>query len=239
MLLAGCQDVISDIDSVYYDGDGRRVHCAVSIDDAANNSDASVIGALDRAVRLAQIVELYGHRPGDTVSLARLEMLLEQAHARGLPFYTYAQLARGEASGAGVALSLDDTSIAEWHATLPLFAHYDATVTFFISRYARMFESERAMLVDIAAAGHDLEAHSVNHLRGPDYVEQHGLQAYLEDEVLPSIAVMEQDGYPVSAFAYPFGARTSETDRAILAHVPIVRSVAFSLTTPVQDACPE
>lgn len=235
---AACQDVISDIDSVYYDGDGRRVHCAVNIDESADNSIESLIGALDRAARRGEILELYGHSPGRTVSIGRLGTVLANAHVRGLPFYTYAQIARGEASGAGVVLSLDDTSVAEWHAALPLFAQYDAKLTFFVSRYARMFANERELLRDIAAAGHDLGAHSVDHLRGPDYVENHGLAAYLADEVLPSIEVMQADGYEITAFAYPFGARTSETDRAILAHVPILRSVSFSLKGLVQDACP-
>lgn len=236
---AGCQDVISDIDSVYYNGDGRRVHCAVNIDDSANNSMESLIGGLNRAAERGEILELYGHSPGNTIAIGRLGTVLAQAHQRGLPFYTYAQIVRGDASGPGVVLSLDDTSVAEWHATLPLFAQYDAKITFFISRYERMFESERQMLRDIANAGHDLQAHSVNHLRGPDYVENHGLETYLVDEVLPSIAVMEADGYEISAFAYPFGARTSEIDRAILEHVPLLRSVSFSMTGPVQDACPD
>lgn len=223
---------------MFYDGDGRRVHCAVNIDDAAENSVDSLLGALDRAAARGQIVELYGHRPGGTVSLARLEAVLAGAHDRGLPFYTYAQLARGEASGAGVALSLDDTSIAEWHALLPTFAQYDATLTFFVSRYASTSDEQRAMLRELAAAGHDLEAHTVNHVRGPDYVEAHGLTAYMDDEVLPSIEVMQADGYTISAFAYPYGARTDETDRTILEHVSILRSVTFSFSGVVQDPCP-
>jgi len=236
---AGCQEPVADIDSVYYDGDGRRVHCAVSIDDRADNSVESLLAGLDRAAERGEILELYGHRPGETVSVARIEAVLAGARERGLPFYTYAQIASGDATGAGVVLSLDDTSIAEWHATLPLFAQYDAKLTFFISRYANIFESERVMVRDIAAAGHDIAAHGVNHLRGPDYVESHGVAAYLADEVLPSIAILEADGYPVTSFAYPFGARTRESDRAILEHVPLVRSLTFSLSgVPVQDSCP-
>ena len=88
------------------------------------------------------------------------------------------------------------------------------------------------------ADGHELQAHGVNHLREPPYVEANGLQALLDNEVLPSIEAMRADGYPVEAFAYPFGARTSEIDDAVLEHVSIVRSLSFSWGFPVRDACP-
>jgi peptidoglycan/xylan/chitin deacetylase (PgdA/CDA1 family) len=79
-----------------------------------------------------------------------------------------------------------------------------------------------------AAAGHDVEAHSVLHERGPTYVERHGLAAYLDEEVLPSIELLRADGYEVLSYAYPFGVRTDETDRAILdtGSVQMVRSLA-------------
>jgi hypothetical protein len=49
---------------------------------------------------------------------------------------------------------------------------------------------------------------------------------------------MRDDGYPITSFAYPFGARTRELDAAILNHVAILRSVSFSFGFPVRDACP-
>ena len=50
---------------------------------------------------------------------------------------------------------------------------------------------------------------------------------------------MRSDGFPVTSFAYPFGARTHEIDRAILEHVAILRSISFTYTGPVVDACPQ
>ena len=111
-------------------------------------------------------------------------------------------------------------------------------MTFFVSRYARLSPTQRDLLRLLASDGHDVQAHSVLHLRAPEYVEDHGLAAYLEDEVIPSIEVLRADGYEVTAFAYPFGARTTELDRAIRAHVPVLRSVAFSWTAPISSPCP-
>ncbi len=50
--------------------------------------------------------------------------------------------------------------------------------------------------------------------------------AWMTDEVQPSIDQLRADGYTVDAFAYPYGSRTDETDRAVLDQVKIVRSVS-------------
>jgi len=54
----------------------------------------------------------------------------------------------------------------------------------------------------------------------------------------PSCEVLRADGFELSAFAYPFGARTGELDRALLAEVPILRSVSFSYTGVIASPCP-
>jgi hypothetical protein len=57
---------------------------------------------------------------------------------------------------------------------------------------------------------------------------------------MPSIDGLRDEGYPVRAFAYPFGARTGELDRALLSRVGILRSVTFTTEVPaVSDPCPE
>jgi peptidoglycan/xylan/chitin deacetylase (PgdA/CDA1 family) len=235
---SGCIQDLAEMDNVFYDGDGRKVHCAVNLDDAANNSLASIDSGLDRAAARGEIIELYAHAPGKTVSLDRLEHTLAGAALRGLRFVLYSEIARGEARGPGIALSLDDASVQLWTDTRPLFDRYGAKVTFFVSRYHRLGPELRDQLRALAMDGHEIAAHSVNHVRAPEFVEDHGLARYLAEEVVPSIEILRDEGYEVSAFAYPYGARTSETDRAILEHVPILRAVSFSWGAPIQDGCP-
>ena len=55
----------------------------------------------------------------------------------------------------------------------------------------------------------------MKHFRGPVYVEQRGLDSYMSDEIQPSIDHLRDDGFTISTFAYPYGSRTDETDRAI------------------------
>lgn len=235
---AGCVRDLDDLDSIYYDGDGRSVHCAIDLDRTSDLSHTNLDRALDRAAARSEVVEIYAHNPQRTVAVADIEYVLKGAAARGLTFVTYADFALGGGTGPGLALSFDDTAVAAWYDLRSLFDRYGAHVTFFISRYARLDDTGKAMVKELAADGHDIEAHTVNHLNGPAYVEQHGMTAYLVDEVLPSIEVLRADGYEVSAFAYPFGARTQEIDKELLEHIPVLRSVTFPRSGAVSP-CPE
>ena len=139
-----------------------------------------------------------------------------------------------------MALTFDDAHIDEWHGQRALFADYGARVTFFVTRIHRLSTRRIDMLHELYADGHAIESHGLNHLHGPDYVEEFGLRAYVDNEVLPSLEVLRQQGFDPTTFAYPFGARTSELDHAILDHVALVRSISWTIRTPlVADPCPE
>jgi peptidoglycan/xylan/chitin deacetylase (PgdA/CDA1 family) len=237
VMLAGCQQDIASMDSVFYAGGSRPVHCAVNLDSKARNDDASIDGGLDRALQRNEVVELYAHHPGVTVPVSKIEHVLAGAQERGLAFVTYGDFARGTWTAPGIALSLDDSSVDAWYALRDLFAQYNARVTFFVTRYSILQDSEKAELAELAADGHELQAHTAKHLRAPEYVDDHGLDAYMAEEAQPSIDVLRGDGYDVQAFAYPFGARTDELDTALLGRVPVLRSVAFSVEGAV-DPCP-
>jgi peptidoglycan/xylan/chitin deacetylase (PgdA/CDA1 family) len=213
------------------------VHCGVNLDTSANTSIESVDSALDRARNRGEVAELYAHHPGDTVPISKIEHVLSAARDRGLRFVTYDDFARSRDAGAGLALSFDDTAIDAWFSLRPLLQQYGARVTFFVSRYAFVGPDQHDELHQLADDGHAVEAHSVLHLRAPDYVEQHGINAYVREEVDPSIAILRNEGFDVQAFAYPFGARTAELDRAIAKRVPVLRSVAFTYEM-IGDPCP-
>ena len=236
---AGCRDPIADLDEVYYRGPGPRVLCAVSIDDAAGNA-ASLAGGLDRAAARGEVLQVYGHVPGRTVDLATLDALLAGAQDRGLASFTYADLAAGRPAEAGLALSFDDSAIDAWTALADRLDAAGVRVTFFVTRYHLWTADQRAALQALAARGHDVEAHSVSHQRAPDVVENRGVAAYLDGEVLPGLDLLRADGYRPTAFAYPFGARTAELDRALLEHFALLRSVTWSIGGPVAvDPCPD
>ena len=233
-----CQAGIDEVDGAYYGGGPRRVHCSIDIDSVTRNDDASIDAGLDRARDRGEVLELFAHDPGVTVSWDSVEHVFAGAVARGLPFVAYGDLARGDVTGPGLAFSFDDTSVGAWTDGRALFAKYGARLTFFVTRYDRLDPEQHAQLQQLAADGHDIEAHSVQHLRGPVVVEAEGLAGYLADEVQPSIDRLRADGYTITTYAYPFGARTDETDRAILERVPILRSVAMTWGGVIEDPCP-
>ena len=238
--LVGCQQPVADLDEVYYRGPGRRVVCAVNIDASAGNDAASLAAGLDRAADRGEVLQLYGHAPGRTVAEATIDAILAGARDRGLASFTYAELAAGRPAEPGLALSFDDSAIEAWAGLADRLDAAGVRVTFFVTRYHLWTEVERALLRDLAARGHDVEAHSVAHLRAPDIVEDRGLTAYLADEVLPGLELLRADGYRPTVFAYPFGARTDELDRELLGRFAMLRSVSYSNDGPlVVDPCPE
>jgi peptidoglycan/xylan/chitin deacetylase (PgdA/CDA1 family) len=236
--LAACQHDTADTPSAFYNWDDRKVHCAIDIDTYARNDIESVKTGLDRALERGEVIELYAHDPGNTVSWDELEAVLAAIRERELPFYTYADFANGVAPGAGVALSFDDAYVDHWLEGTDLYARYGARLTFFVAYFHNLRPEQRASLHELERLGHAIEAHSVNHQRAPAYVEDRGLDAYVQEEVVPSIAALRDEGFAVTTFAYPFGARTSEIDHAVLAHVPILRSVSFTWTSIATDPCP-
>jgi len=235
---SACRSDLDEVDSMFYAGGHRPVHCGIDIDSRARLSLADIDRALDRARDREETVELYAHRPGVTVEIDVLEHVFAGARDRGLRFVTYRDMTTEEPPGAGLAFAFDDASVKLWWEIRDLLLKYDARITFFLSRYATLYEDEREMMRVFAADGHDLEAHSVNHLSAPEYVETNGVTTYMREEVKPSLDVLHADGYDPVAYAYPFGRRTRELDEAILGSVAIVRSIVYAWSG-VNSPCPE
>ena len=228
------------MDEVYYRGPGPRVLCAAGIDDRTGNGAGSLVAGLDRAARTGEVLQLYGHAPGRTVALATVDAVLDGARARGLASFTYAELAAGRPAEAGLALSFDDSDVEAWQSIADRLDAAGVRATFFVTRYHLWTAEQRAALRALADRGHDVEAHTVAHLRAPDVVEDRGLAGYLADEVRPGLELLRADGYRPTVFAYPFGARTAELERALLADFTLLRSVSYSYDGPlVVDPCPE
>jgi hypothetical protein len=212
-----------------YQWDEQRVLCSLRIDDVSVDSDWSdVADALSYAAEHNTVALLHAHVPGMTVSYARITQVLELANRLGLEFVTFRDLAPSTAPSPGIALCFDDQAVRAWYSQASVFRDHGARVTFFVTRFANWTDEERGLLSGLAAEGHDVEAHSVNHLNAVDYVDAHGLDAYLADEALPSISVLTAAGYDVTSYAFPFGASTEAIDDALLRYVNTVRVSAGS-----------
>lgn len=221
VVLAGCHDE----HWLTYPWDDRRVLCSHAMDDLALVVPWELIE--DQMLEAAQsnsVLVLHAHIPDVSIRTATIERILTMAERRGLAFLTFRELDPAATPRAGLALAFDDNAIDAWFGVRDLLAAHGAHITFFVTRWYSRTDGERAELRMLADDGHDVEPHSVNHLHAPDYVREHGLPAYIADEVQPSIDGLVQAGYPPpTTFAYPFGQNTPELDDAILKIVPRVR----------------
>jgi peptidoglycan/xylan/chitin deacetylase (PgdA/CDA1 family) len=219
--LAGCHDE----HWLTYPWDDRGVLCSQPVDDLTLDVPWGLVeDQMDVAARTGAVLLLHAHTPGTTISTAAIERVLGMADDRQLAFLTYRELDPTAPPRAGLALAFDDNAIDAWFDVRELLALHGARVTFFVTRWSTRSDAERAELRSLADDGHDVEPHSVEHLNAPDYVRDHGLAAYLADEMQPSIDGLVAAGYPPPrAYAYPFGRDSAALDAAILKIVPHVR----------------
>lgn len=223
LVLAGCGDGSHDLT---YHWDDQRLLCSVPIDDLAKSVDWKLIDdQLDLAAIDGSVVLLHAHKPGVTVSTDAIERALSDADARGLPTIAFRAFDDASPHQGALALAFDDNAPELWVTLHDQLAAHHARVTFFISRWARMTDEQHDQIRELASDGHDLQPHTVSHLNAVDYVAQHGLDAYMTDEVLPSYTPLEQLGYAPTTFAYPFGAHDAAIDARVLTTVSRVRGV--------------
>ena len=226
--LAACGDNIHAGDhlSPFFHWRDQTQVGAAEIDTLDASTDAPMLQMMPKLRHPDSVVMLYAHVPGQTVSFDTLEAVLANAQADGLSFFTFADLAAGGYPRPGLCLSFDDDSIDAWFGLGDLFAKYGAHASFFVTRYQSFTPAQKDELQALAAAGNSIEAHGKNHIHGIGYVSAHGIEAYLKDEVIPSIEMLRADGFDPVAFAYPYGERTNEMDDAITELVPIVRGIS-------------
>jgi hypothetical protein len=177
-----------------------------------------------------EVLVLYGHATPTGVSVQTIEAVLARARDRGLDSVTFLDLARDGANRPGIALSFDDTEIDAWFEFRDVFARFDARATFFVTRYHEWSDDARAKLHVLFDEGHSIEAHGVNHVNVCLYAETHGLaahdlDAYIAEEVMPSVEVLRADGFTPHAFAFPGGIEGNEIIDALAPHIEITRGI--------------
>ncbi len=197
--------------------------CSQTFDDKTGDTPWSdITDQLELARDNQAVTFLHAHDPGRTVSMDRIAAVLDRVDALGLDYVTFPELVPGPPRAA-VAIAFDDTFITKWYGLRDLFAAHHARVTFFITRLYARSDDELAQLAELAADGHAVEAHSVEHLDAQDYVCDHGVDAYMSNEAVPSITGLRDLGYEVTSYAYPFGNNAPDLDDAVLRHVHRVR----------------
>jgi len=221
LALGGCSE---DDVRFQYSWDDRRVVCSQSIDNITQVKPwEDITEELSRAARRASVALFHTHVPGETISMEWLLDVLALADRQGLDFVTYADFAAGAPPRPGLALAFDDDAVGAWFALRGILAERGARVTFFVTKYYSLTDEARGQLAALAQGGHSIQAHSVDHLDASAYVAEHGIDAYLADEAVPSLEILRAAGYAPTAYAYPAGVTTAGLDEAMLEIVEYVR----------------
>ena len=224
--LAACKRPRATVfgDKYFSHWDDRRVLCSMGADKAHHWSLDDLRAAIDRAAAEGSVIHTYGHAP--TFDLDEYLPLFMYAHARGVDFVTYAELADRDHPRAGWAFSIDDTEVDTWYSWRDKLRAAGVHLTFFVAGYEDFTPAQRDELHKLAADGHDIEPHGLHHVQAVAYTEAHGVAAYITDDVVPDLAAFKRDGFSPKAFSYPFGNHTPEIDTAMLEHVQLVRGAS-------------
>lgn len=224
VLLASCS---TEHSTLLYGWDGRGIVCSVGIDDYRKPLNWRRIEKLFAAAAArSSVVMMHAHELGASVAVESLERIMRLGERYGLEYVTYDELSTASPR-AGFAIAFDDRMIGNWHAQRELFQRHDARMTFFVNDLVFSNE-EHAMLANLAADGHAIEAHSLHHFHAPEFVAAHGEAAYLAGEAVPSIMGLRALGYPITTYAYPYGEGVPTVDQALLSVVDRVRINARS-----------
>lgn len=140
-------------------------------------------------------------------------------------------------TNAGVVISFDDTSIAEWYKADSLLRKYDWKATFCVSNLNVLQLSEVRTLQELQRAGHEIAGHGLHHFDAPKFVAKYGIDAYISQEINPMLALMQFYNFKVSSFTYPYGFRNAKIDKALFKKFTILRATTYGAQDPKLQTC--
>lgn len=234
--LFACTTVeLADREAAFARNDGERVLCGVGVD-SDEIGLPEIEAAMEHAKQANEVLVLFAHRPNVSVRPERVLAVLAAAERHELPLVTFPALV-DRRDRAGLAFAFDDSYIDDWMSLRE--GLRDRPVTFFVSNWGDLSHRQISALHELAADGHAIEAHGMGHRDAMLYVDRHGIDDYLADEIDPLLTAMARDGFAPTTFAYPYGSRTSEIDDALLERFSLIRSLTYLDASALATApCP-
>lgn len=138
---------------------------------------------------------------------------------------------------AGVIISFDDAYVDEWFKADKFLKKYNWKATFCVCRIDSIGKPQIKKLLELQKEGHEIAGHGYHHYNAVKFVKQNGIDAYLKQEINPMIASMKKRHFNVTSFAYPYGERSDELDKALSNKFKIIRGRAFCGNTPEKEGC--
>lgn len=129
----------------------------------------------------------------------------------------------------GIAITFDDDFIDEWHGLQDIFAPFHATATYFVCHFERLSDSQVDKLQEMQSQGHEIGSHGLKHrsVQNDYQADPDRVEAYLREEIDPSIRLIEAAGLKLDSFAFPYGHHAPAYDSAVLSRFQHVRATAY------------
>ena len=130
----------------------------------------------------------------------------------------------GKITEPGLILTFDDRNMLNWEKQIPLFAKYNAHVTFFIDHFDELTPEQLQALKRLKDAGHTIGCHGLRHIKAAEFCKKHSAEEYISEEIDPAIKIMTEKGFPPTCFAYPNSNHSAVTDSVLLKYFRHLRS---------------
>ncbi|WP_264206024.1 polysaccharide deacetylase family protein [Flavobacterium shii] len=138
---------------------------------------------------------------------------------------------------AGVILSFDDAYVDEWFDADKDLKKYSWKATFCVCRIDSIGAPQIDKLLQLQKEGHEIAGHGYHHYNAVKFVKKYGIDEYMKQEIDPMIASMKKLPFKVTSFAYPYGERSDELDKALSSKYKIIRGRAFGGQLPKKQNC--
>jgi len=183
--LVACTREMDGADEIYAEENAERVLCGLGVDGEAISLD-EIEHAMVRARERNEVLILFAHHPGVTISYERVDSILGIADRVALPYVTFPEI-ETQRGRAGLSLGFDDAFVDAWFGLRDMLRARSARVTFYVSNFGELDASQRTELHMLEGDGHAIEAHGMGHRDAAEYVDTYGLSKYLADEIDPML----------------------------------------------------
>ena len=137
----------------------------------------------------------------------------------------------------GVVLTFDDNFIDEWFYADSILNKYRWKATFFVSYINSLGKKQFEKLLKLQKSGHEIGGHGYNHYNQSDFIHNHSLKDYMNNEIIPMLEDLKQKTINLSSFAYPYGSRDEKLDSYLLNYFKILRVTTYDKMRPKEHNC--
>jgi hypothetical protein len=115
--------------------------------------------------------------------------------------------------------------VNEWFEIMDFLYAFNAKISFYISNYQNISDTNKTLLSRIDSMGHEIGFHGTHPVNYNDYILTHTIEEYIQFEIEEGLDAMIQDGFDIRHFAYPYGPSCEALDSILTDYFVSIRKV--------------